>query len=97
MSDFQREQRKNEHVEIAMAQSDAPQSDFDRVRFVHHSIPNINVDEVDLTSRTTDFDMTYPIYINAMTGSEWTKQINAKLAVVARETGLAMAVGSHML
>lgn len=95
MSDFQREQRKNEHVEIAMAQSDAPQSDFDRVRFVHHSIPNINVDEVDLTSRTTDFDMTYPIYINAMTGgSEWTKQINEKLAVVARETGLAMAVGS---
>ena len=95
MSDFQREQRKNEHVEIAMAQSDAPQSDFDRVRFVHHSIPNINVDEVDLTSRTTDFDMTYPIYINAMTGgSEWTKQINAKLAVVARETGLAMVVGS---
>ena len=87
MSDFQREQRKNEHVEIAMAQSDAPQSDFDRVRFVHHSIPSINVDEVDLTSRTTDFDMTYPIYINAMTGgSEWTKQINAKLAVVARET-----------
>ena len=69
MSDFQREQRKNEHVEIAMAQSDAPQSDFDRVRFVHHSIPNINVDEVDLTSRTTDFDMTYPIYINAMTGT----------------------------
>ena len=69
MSDFQREQRKNEHVEIAMAQSDAPQSDFDRVRFVHHSIPNINVDEVDLTSRTTDFDMTYPIYINAMTGA----------------------------
>lgn len=62
---------------------------------MHHSIPNINVDEVDLTSRTTDFDMTYPIYINAMTGgSEWTKQINAKLAVVARETGLAMAVGS---
>ena len=69
MSDFQREQRKNEHVEIAMAQSDAPQSDFDRVRFVHHSIPSINVDEVDLTSRTTDFDMTYPIYINAMTAA----------------------------
>lgn len=27
-------------------------------------------------------------------GSEWTKQINEKLAIVARETGLAMAVGS---
>ncbi len=28
MSDFQREQRKNEHVEIAMAQSDAMRSDL---------------------------------------------------------------------
>ncbi len=38
--------------------------------------------------------MAYPVYINAMTGgSEWTKNINEKLAVVARETGLAMAVG----
>ena len=32
MSDIQREQRKNEHVEIAMAQQDVPQSDFDRMR-----------------------------------------------------------------
>ena len=36
--DSQREQRKNEHVEIAMSQKDAV-SDFDKVRFVHHSIP----------------------------------------------------------
>ena len=95
MSDIQREQRKNEHVEIAMAQQDVPQSDFDRMRFVHHSIPNINVNQVDLTSHTSNFDMTFPLYINAMTGgSDWTKTINEKLAVVARETGLAMAVGS---
>ncbi|MBL7564823.1 type 2 isopentenyl-diphosphate Delta-isomerase [Staphylococcus saccharolyticus] len=95
MSHSLREQRKNEHVEIAMSQSDAIQSDFDKVRFVHHSIPSINVNQVDLTSYTTHFDMTLPVYINAMTGgSEWTKQINEKLAIVARETGLAMAVGS---
>ena len=95
MSDFQREQRKNEHVEIAMAQHDATLSDFDKVRFVHHSIPNIDVDDVDLTTKTSDFNLKYPVYINAMTGgSEWTKQINEKLAIVARETGLAMAVGS---
>lgn len=95
MSDSLREQRKNEHVEIAMSQHDAPQSDFDKLRFVHHSIPSINVDQVDLTSHTSHFDMQSPVYINAMTGgSDWTKQINEKLAVVARETGLAMAVGS---
>ena len=83
MSDFQREQRKNEHVEIAMAQQDAALSDFDKVRFVHHSIPNIDVDDVDLTTRTSHFDLKYPVYINAMTGgSEWTKQINENLRLL---------------
>lgn len=95
MSDIKREQRKNEHVEIAMAQKDATISDFDEIRFVHHSIPNIDVDDVDLTSNLKDFTLNQPLYINAMTGgSEWTKQINEKLAVIARETGIAMAVGS---
>ena len=84
MSDIKREQRKNEHVEIAMAQKDATISDFDEIRFVHHSIPNIDVDDVDLTSNLKDFTLNQPLYINAMTGgSEWTKQINEKLAVIA--------------
>ncbi|MEB8090080.1 type 2 isopentenyl-diphosphate Delta-isomerase [Staphylococcus saprophyticus] len=95
MSDNKREQRKNEHVEIAMAQGDATISDFDEIRFVHHSIPNVDVDDIDLTSQLKDFTLDQPLYINAMTGgSEWTKQINEKLAVIAREIGIAMAVGS---
>lgn len=95
MSDNKREQRKNEHVEIAMAQGDATISDFDEIRFVHHSIPSVDVDDIDLTSQLKDFTLDQPLYINAMTGgSEWTKQINEKLAVIARESGIAMAVGS---
>lgn len=95
MSDNKREKRKNEHVEIAMAQGDATISDFDEIRFVHHSIPSVDVDDIDLTSQLKDFTLDQPLYINAMTGgSEWTKQINEKLAVIARETGIAMAVGS---
>lgn len=95
MSDLKREQRKNEHVEIAMAQSDSTISDFDEIRFVHHSIPNIDVENINLQSQLKDFTLEHPLYINAMTGgSEWTKQINEKLAVIARETGIAMAVGS---
>ncbi|RIP22619.1 type 2 isopentenyl-diphosphate Delta-isomerase, partial [Staphylococcus gallinarum] len=95
MSDNKREHRTNEHVEIAMAQGDATMSDFDEIRFVHHSIPSVDVDDIDLTSQLKDFTLDQPLYINAMTGgSEWTKQINEKLAVIARETGIAMAVGS---
>src|SRR5699024_7509569 len=95
MSDFKREQRKNEHVEIAMAQTDATISDFDEIRFVHHSIPSIDVSDINLKSSLKDFTLSQPLYINAMTGgSEWTKQINEKLAMIARESGMAMAVGS---
>ena len=67
------------------------------MRFVHHSIPSIDVSQVDMTSHTTKFDLAYPIYINAMTGgSDWTKQINEKLAIVARETELQWRWDQHM-
>lgn len=60
-----------------MAQGDATISDFDEIRFVHHSIPSVDVDDIDLTSQLKDFTLDQPLYINAMTGgSEWTKQIN---------------------
>ena len=95
-NDSMREQRKNEHVEIAMAQPESIQSDFDRVRFVHHSIPSIAVSDVDLSVSFDDaWTLKHPLYINAMTGgSKWTQQINEKLAYVARDAQLAMAVGS---
>ena len=84
MSDSQREQRKNEHVEIAMSQKDALVSDFES-EICSSFHPSIDVSQVDMTSHTTKFDLAYPIYINAMTGgSDWTKQINEKLAIVAR-------------
>ena len=87
-----------------MAQQDAPASDFDRVRFVHFdrvrfvSIPHIDVAQVNLSTHTSNFKLDYPLYINAMTGgSEWTKQINEKLATVARETGLPWLWDRHTL
>src|SRR5699024_5839089 len=59
------------------------------------SIPSIDVSDVNLEHSLKDFTLSQPLYINAMTGgSEWTKQINEKLAIVARESGIAMAVGS---
>ena len=91
----QREVRKNEHVKLALAQNSSRISDFDRVHFVHHAIPNIDTNEVDLVSNFPDFKMSKALYINAMTGgSEWTMEINQKLAYVAKAVGIPMAVGS---
>lgn len=88
--------RKNEHVSIAekFYQTSRP-SDFDELRYVHHSFPEMNVKEADISTSFAGFRMDQPFYINAMTGgSDWTKKINEKLATVAKETSLAMATGS---
>ncbi|AKS66397.1 isopentenyl pyrophosphate isomerase [Staphylococcus schleiferi] len=90
-----REQRKNEHVLLALAQSEAQQSDFDRFQFVHHAIPTIDVADVSLKSRCQALEMAHVLYVNAMTGgSEWTADMNTKLAQVAAATHLPIAVGS---
>ncbi|HEC2217535.1 TPA: type 2 isopentenyl-diphosphate Delta-isomerase [Staphylococcus delphini] len=90
-----REQRKNEHVRLALAQSDTLQSDFDRIQFVHHAIPEMDVEEVTLLPNFKALQMSHVLYINAMTGgSEWTAKTNEQLAQVAKATQIPMAVGS---
>lgn len=70
-------------------------SDFDNIRFIHHSLPEMAVDEADISTSFATFTVKQPFFINAMTGgSDRTKSINEKLAIVARETGLPMASGS---
>lgn len=88
--------RKDDHVKLAMElHEEAKISDFDNIRFVHHSFPEMSVDEVDISTSFSRFTVEQPFFINAMTGgSENTKSINEKLAIVAKETKLPIASGS---
>ena len=89
-------ERKDQHVAFAEQQyQDMGQADFQKMRFVHHSLPEIAVADISLETKLAGFTMAQPFYINGMTGgSEKTKSINADLAAVAKLTGLAMASGS---
>lgn len=94
-----RSQRKMEHIRHALETSGpaAGSSHFDLVRFLPNSLPNICYDNTSLHTRFGSFSLASPIIINAMTGGAGvTKPINQKLAILARERGLAMAVGSQM-
>lgn len=87
--------RKDEHVSLAKAFHKPRSNDFDAVRIIHHSLPAVSVDDVDLKAQLLNHSMSSPFYINAMTGgSEKTKEINRQLAIVARETDLLIATGS---
>lgn len=87
--------RKNEHVSLSENFYTDGDSSFKDIQFVHHSFPGINVSDIDLSTTLGEMNFLLPFFINAMTGgSEWTGKLNQKLAIVARETGLAIATGS---
>lgn len=88
--------RKDQHVSLAKAfYHTKTENDFDQLRFVHHSLQNIDAKEIDLATEFSGLKLSVPFYINAMTGgSPKTKEINRDLASIARQTGLMMATGS---
>lgn len=87
--------RKDDHVNEAAKQFDRQENGLDQIRFVHHSLSHKDIEAIDTQTQILGHNLRLPFYINAMTGgSEWTKQVNKQLAMVAKETGLMMAPGS---
>ena len=92
--------RKDEHLALAEAQQRQTTlvSSLDQVRIIPNGLPESSVAKVNLTSPDSKFPFETPFYIEAMTGgSRKTGSINEKLALAARETNIAMAVGSQSI
>lgn len=90
--------RKDEHLALAEAEyrRHQPVSSLEQVRLIHQSLPELKISDVSTAIRDENFNFTTPFYIEAMTGgSIRTGRINQQLAEAAKETGLAMAVGSQ--
>lgn len=87
--------RKDEHVSLAKAFYKPHSNDFDEIRLIHESFTSNRLDDVSIGTELFHQPFSSPFFINAMTGgSDWTKEINQKLASIARETGVMMATGS---
>lgn len=93
-----RSERKWEHIQYALQTGQSRFSGFDDITFVHQSLPETSIGQIELNSKIGGLSMGSPIFINAMTGGggEKTLEINRALAITARETNIAMAVGSQM-
>ena len=93
-----RSERKWDHIRFALENRQNYSSAFDDIKFIHQSLPNIGVFDVGLDHQIGGLYLSSPIFINAMTGGggEKTYRINKELAIVAKNTGLTMAVGSQM-
>lgn len=88
--------RKDEHLNLALEYHKEKQvSDFDNIDFVHDVFPEVNVEDVDISTTIAGNKLEHPFYINGMTGgSELTKKYNQKLAQLAARTHTFMGVGS---
>ncbi|MFY0543036.1 type 2 isopentenyl-diphosphate Delta-isomerase [Brevibacillus sp. H7] len=92
-----RSQRKVEHIRHALQAGQSGRNGLDDVSFIPNSLPNISYGNTRIETELLHFRLHSPIVINAMTGgAAATKEINQRLAIVAREKRLVMAVGSQM-
>ena len=93
----QTEERKREHVQISLEEDVLSHYNYwDKVKLVHNALPELNEDEIDLSTILFDKKLGAPLVISAMTGGyDGGKIINENLAATAEKFKLAMGVGSQ--
>jgi isopentenyl-diphosphate Delta-isomerase len=93
-----RANRKQDHINYALATGQKRAHGLDDISFIHNCIPNCAIEEISLQSEIGELTISSPFFINAMTGGGGTKteDINRQLAEVANVCDLPIAVGSQM-
>ena len=92
------EQRKSQHLDIVQRDEVEPAGGdplFSCVRLVHRALPELSMDDVDLSVELCGKQLEAPLMVVGMTGgTERAGQINRDLAALAQEMGVAFGVGS---
>ena len=88
--------RKDQHVMLASQQySKESARDFEETRFVHQSLPQLKVEDVDYSTSIAGLDLQTPFFINAMTGgTKETGRINRTLGILGFLAKIPVASGS---
>ena len=91
--------RKADHLRICLeddVQFHSNTSGLEHYRFTHCCLPEIDRDEINLTTTFLGKRLSYPLLISSMTGgTELAQIINHRLAEVAQHYNIAMGVGSQ--
>jgi isopentenyl-diphosphate Delta-isomerase len=93
------QQRKKEHLELCLDTTSVTGrfgTGLDRYSFVHNALPELDIDEIDVSTKFLGTQLQAPILISSMTGGfALARQVNRNLAAAAQRLGLAMGVGSQ--
>ena len=93
------ENRKADHIRICLEEDVSGQevtTGFERYRFVHQALPEINLRDVDTSLELWGRKLGAPLLISSMTGgAPQAAEINRNLAIAAQHLGIAIGVGSQ--
>lgn len=93
-----REKRKKEHVENYLRTTYRGDTLLKDVFLEHNALPDLNLSEIDTSTSFLGKTVDYPIIINAMTGgTDFSWEINKKLAELSKTFNIPMAVGSQTI
>lgn len=93
-----RMQRKQEHVENYLKTTFKSDTLLGDVFLEHNALPELNFSDIDTSVEFLGKTVDYPIIINAMTGgTEFAREINKDLSLLAKEFNIPMAVGSETI
>jgi isopentenyl-diphosphate Delta-isomerase len=90
--------RKAEHIRVCLEEDvqSRKTTGFDRYEFRHCCLPELDWNEIDLSTQFLGRSLQAPLLISSMTGgTEQARIINQRLAAIAQHYGLAMGVGSQ--
>lgn len=94
-------QRKSEHIDIVLRGDVGARSTttgFERIRFEHCALPELDLDEIDLSIPFAGRRMRAPLIVSAMTGGpRHAFRINCAIAEAAGRCGIGFSVGSQRI
>jgi len=90
--------RKSQHIRIAAEEDVSHRGTtlLECVHLVHHALPELDLDEIDMSTELMGKRLRFPLMICSMTGgAEISGEMNRTLAEVAARQGIAFALGSQ--
>ena len=90
--------RKSDHIRINLERDvqSGLTTGLDQYQFIHQALPEIDLDQVDLSQTLFKKVIRAPILISSMTGgTPEAERINQNLASAAQSAGIAMGLGSQ--
>jgi isopentenyl-diphosphate delta-isomerase len=93
------EKRKAEHIRICLekkAQAKTVTAGFGDIKFIHRALPEINREDINLSTTKIKKTFSAPLIVGAMTGgTEEAIEINQNIAMAVEHLGLGMGLGSQ--